>query len=75
MFGDMLDKIREQKEISDVVDLLSEWIEMDVNKEQIRGVLWAIMMTNEDEKIMDAIRIMRADYRRERMEVDGMEEE
>ena len=75
MFGDMLDKIREQKEISDVVDLLSEWIEMDVNKEQIRAVLWAIMMTNEDDKIMDAISVMREDYRKERMELDGMEED
>ena len=46
-------------EFDSIVSEIHAWIELEVSKEDIYKVLWAMAMTGEDEKILETIKKMR----------------
>jgi len=65
-------KLSEQElpEVEDLVHDIYSWIEFDVSEEQIKSVLWGIMMYNNDPRVLEVIRTMREDYEAERMKAE-----
>ena len=55
----------------EVVDEIYEWIKYDVSKEQIKSVIWGMMMGNSEDAVVVKVRQMRRDYRLEREEEDN----
>ncbi len=49
----------EDLELDSLISQLQEWVEVDVSKEQIYDVMYAMAMVKEDEKILAAIKKMR----------------
>lgn len=56
----------QQTDEENTIDKIYDWIKNDVSKEQIKSVLWAIMISETDDEVTIMIKSKRMDYRKER---------
>ena len=63
----------ERLRVESLVDDIYSWVSRDVSKEQIKNVLWAIMMSANEINVKMYVQRIRADYEDERRKVDEVE--